>query len=106
MQNQAELEATLLIERAEMIQNDAWLRFYNLTRGWYFLGSAQYVLKKRNVAIESLSNALRCNDELCKIEDFHIFDSETVTILRYLEGLKSDGSPGIQNGSESNESME
>jgi hypothetical protein len=106
MQNQAELEATLLIERADMIQNDEWLRFYNLTRGWYFLGSAQYMLKKRNVAIESLTNALQCKAELCKIEDFHIFVAEEATILRYLEDLKSDCPPEIQNESESNESME
>lgn len=88
MHVETEVEASMLIQRAEMIQSDNWQRFYNLTRGWYFLGTAQYFLRKRDVAIQSLSNALRSDDELCNIDEFHIFNAERMIILEYLEHLR------------------
>jgi hypothetical protein len=89
MHVETEAEASTLLQRAEMIQNDDWWRFYNLTRGWYFLGSAQYFLRKRDAALQSLSNALRSDDELCKIEEFHIFNNERMIIKKYMEHLRS-----------------
>jgi len=86
---EAEIEAALLVQRAKMIHTDDWQRFYNLTRGWYFLGSAQYFLRKRDAAIQCLCNALRSDDELCKIDEFHIFNAERTMILKYLAHLKS-----------------
>jgi hypothetical protein len=86
---ETEQEASMLVHRAEMIQDDDWQRFYNLTRGWYFLGSAQYFLRKRDASIQSLSNMLVSDDELCKIDEFHIFDTERMITLKYLEHLKS-----------------
>jgi hypothetical protein len=88
MHVETEMEAFMLIRRAEIIQNDNWRRFYNLTRGWYFLGTAQYFMRKREAAIESLSNALRSDDELCKVDGFHIFNAERMMILKYLEHLR------------------
>jgi hypothetical protein len=89
MHKDAEIEASALIQRAEMIQKDDWHRFYNLTRGYYFLGSAQYFLRKHDDAIYSLSNALLFDDELCKIDEFHIFDAERLIIEKYLVHLRS-----------------
>jgi hypothetical protein len=86
-----ENEALLLVQRAEMIQNDDWRRFYHLTRGWYFRGCAQYALGKRDAATESLQGALRYEQELCKVDDFHIFNAERVIILKYLEDLADAG---------------
>ena len=89
MHSEAEVEALALVQRAGMIQSDDWQRFYNLTRGWYFLGSAQYFLRKRDVAIQNLCNALHSDDELCKIDEFHIFEAERMIILKFLEHLRS-----------------
>lgn len=89
MHIEAEAEASTLVQRAEMIQSDDWRRFYNLTRGWYFLGTAQYFMRKRNAAIQSLSNALHSDEQLCKIDKFHIFNAERMIILKYLEHLRS-----------------
>ena len=86
-QTQTEAEAPQLIERAEMIENDEWQRLYHLTKGWYYLGTAQYMLKKRVVAKDSLLNALRCAEELSQASDFNIFDAQKVTIQKYLEDL-------------------
>lgn len=90
LHTETEIEASKLVQRAKMIRDDDWQRHYNLTRGWYFLGSAQYFLKKRKLAIESLSNALIFDDELCKIDEFHIFDTERMVILKYLVHLRSN----------------
>jgi hypothetical protein len=86
---EAEIEAYTLIQRAELIQKDNWHRFYNLTRGHYFLGSAQYFLRKHDQAVHSLSKALLFDDELCKIDEFHIFDAERLIIGKYLDHLLS-----------------
>lgn len=88
MFNEAEIEAFSLIQRADLVQNDEWQRFYNLTRGWYFLGCAQYALDKGDVAVASLLEALRCDEEICKIADFHIFTPEKTMILKYLDLLR------------------
>lgn len=86
---EAEEEASDLVRRAEGICNDDWQRFYHLTRAWYFLGWAQYsMLGKQDQATSSFHEALRCNDELCKIEDFHIFVSEQAEMQTYLDELK------------------
>ncbi|KAF2667735.1 hypothetical protein BT63DRAFT_441317 [Microthyrium microscopicum] len=84
---QAEAEALAFIRRAEMILEDKWIRFYNLTRGWFHLGSAQYFLGNPTSAIQSLFCALRSEAELCKLGDFNIFQGERVIIKDYLKRL-------------------
>jgi hypothetical protein len=41
------------------------------------------------LAIQSLTNAPRSDDELCKIDEFHIFTAERAVILKNLEQLRS-----------------
>jgi len=91
MLEETEKESLLLVQRAEMIQNDDWQRFYHLTRGWYFLGCAQYALKKRHEALGSLRNALHNEQELCKVDDYHIFTAEKVAMWKYLADLTDAG---------------
>ena len=80
-------EASSLIERAEMIQNDEWQRCYHLTRGYYFLGLARYKLEERDEASEVFSKALFYEEELRKVEDYHIFEAERIIIHEYLQDL-------------------
>lgn len=87
---EAEAEARAFVDRADAVQNDEWQRFYNLTRACFFLGSAQYALRKRGEAIESLSDAQRYEVELSKLNDFGIFTGEKVRIKIYLEALKDE----------------
>jgi len=90
---QAEREAAELIRRAENIENDGWQRAYHLTRGWYFRGWAQYSMPgKRGQAVESFETAMRCDDELCAIDDFHIFVPERVAMVGYLRELRGAAS--------------
>lgn len=90
---QAEREAAELIRRAENIENDDWQRAYHLTRGWYFRGWAQYSMPgKRGQAVESFETAMRCDDELCAIDDFHIFVPERVAMVGYLRELRGAAS--------------
>jgi hypothetical protein len=92
MPHEAEPEALEMIRRAERTLNDDWQRYYNLTRGWYFLGWARYAIpEKRSQAVACFETALTCDDELCKIEDFHIFVSERTEMLKYLGELRDFG---------------
>jgi len=83
-----ESEAAILISRAEIIQNDRWQRFYNLTRGWFRLGCAQYFLRKKDEAITSLNNALANDDALRTLGDWNIYDPQRITIGKYLQDMQ------------------
>ena len=84
---EVEAQGRLLIERAGGIENDEWQRFYNLTRGYYFVGSALYHLGEIVGAKESFALALWADRELCLIDDFSIFNAEKATIKRYMEDM-------------------
>ena len=87
MHAETEVEAALLIERAEMINDDPWQRFYNLTRGSFLLGVSQYALKKRDAAIGNLLNVFRYEEDLQRVNDFHMFGPEKFTALKCLEEM-------------------
>ncbi|KAK0701708.1 hypothetical protein B0T26DRAFT_757700 [Lasiosphaeria miniovina] len=87
---EAETEARAFVDRADAVQNDEWQRFYSLIRARFFLSSAQYALRKRGEAIESLSDAQLYEAELSKLNDFGIFNGEKVRIKIYLEALKDE----------------
>jgi hypothetical protein len=94
MPHETEVEALALIQRAEGVLNDDWQRFYHLTRGWYFLGWAQCSIpEKRHAAVDSFQNALHTDDELRRIDDFHIFVPERTEMLKYLGELRGLGTP-------------
>lgn len=84
-----EAKASILIDRAVQIKNDDWQRYYNLTRAWFDLGSAQYFLKKKKLASTSFHEALLNDDELKKVEECNIFDPERNTIANYLQDMES-----------------
>lgn len=44
MQQETEASAFVLVQRAELIKDDPWQQLYFLTKGWYYVGSAQYSL--------------------------------------------------------------
>lgn len=50
------------------------------------------------MAIETLCNAHRYEDDFCKIDDTGLFNPEKVNILKYLEDLTAEG----ENGPEQN----
>ncbi|KAK3686163.1 hypothetical protein B0T22DRAFT_492951 [Podospora appendiculata] len=93
LDSDAKTAAAELLRRAEMIRNDEWQRFYNLTRGYYFLGCAQDRLGERAAAVESFRRAMRSNEELCRVDDFGIFEPEERIMAKYVEenaGLSVD----------------
>jgi hypothetical protein len=89
-----ETEASTLIQRAEMIEDNEWQRFYYLTLRWYFLGCAQYFQKdlRRTEAMFSFEQALHFEDMLRKA-DFNIFDAERVIMSKYMDELESMEQP-------------
>tara|TARA_R110002003_G_scaffold214_33_gene16306 strand:- start:1874 stop:3109 length:1236 start_codon:yes stop_codon:yes gene_type:complete len=84
-----QVDAGMLIHRAAMIENDDWLAYYYLTRGYYFLGSAQFHLGEKQEAEETFACALAADHKLCLIKDFSIFNAEKVMMRRYLEDIHS-----------------
>ena len=80
MHAETETEATLLIERAEMINDDPWQRFYNLARGSFLLGISQYALKKRDAAIENLLNVFRYEEDLQRMNGFHMLGQRNLLL--------------------------
>lgn len=98
MHQETEADAFVLVQRAELIEDDPWQQLYFLTKGWYYVGSAQYSLGKQDMAVENLSNALRYEEDFCKIDDTGLFNPEKVTMLKYLEDLAA----GEENGPEDN----
>lgn len=87
MYPQAETEGTMLIHRAEMIENDEWQRLYFLVHGWTCVGSAQCLLGKETAAMASLSHALKLEEEFCMIDTSGLFNPEKFAMLGYLEEL-------------------
>jgi hypothetical protein len=83
------VDAGMLIRRANMIENDDWLAYYYLTRGYYFLGSAQFHLGEKQDAEDSFACALVADNLLCLIKDFSIFNAEKMIMQRYLEDIHS-----------------
>lgn len=90
MLEQVQTEATIFIRRAEMIVDDDWVRFYNLTRGWNDLGCAQYVLRKKQDAMMSFDNALASDDALRNVDEgCNIHDPLRKTITKYKQIMES-----------------
>jgi hypothetical protein len=90
--NQLELveyEAPILIQRAQLILNDDWQRFYNLARGYFELGFAQYFLLRKALATSSLRKAQDSDDKLRELGDWNIFDPERVLAVKYLQDMQS-----------------
>ena len=81
-------EASALIQRAELIQDDKWQRLYNLIRGWFFLGHSQYVSEKRDEAVESLAMMLLYDAQFQPMDFWNIFGAERVIATKCLEKLK------------------
>ncbi|KAF5674775.1 hypothetical protein FCIRC_7640 [Fusarium circinatum] len=77
---QLETEATILIQRAKLIRDDDWHRLYNLVRGWYHLGCAQFSLLKWVPAMTSFDRALQSDAQLRELGNWTIFDTEKVAI--------------------------
>jgi hypothetical protein len=67
-----------------MIPHDKWQQFYNLTWGYYFLGCAQYRLGGYAAAAESFAEAFRCDHELCRVDDYSMFNAEKLVMVKYL----------------------
>ncbi|KAF2663277.1 hypothetical protein BT63DRAFT_484363 [Microthyrium microscopicum] len=80
---QVETEAPILIGRAMLIDDDDWQRFYNLTRGWFDLGCAQYFLRKKLSSLNSFDKALMNDDQLKGLGPCNIFDPQRITIAKY-----------------------
>lgn len=88
-EDQVEAEAAAIVERAVALQgeNDGWQRLYNLVRGWFFLGQAQFRMGKREDALASLHTALGFAEEFRMIDESDIFEPERAVIAGYLETL-------------------
>lgn len=86
--NLIESEAPILIQRAELILNDEWQKFYNLARGWFELGGAQYFLLKNNLAVSSLLKGIQSDDRLRALGDWNIFDTERTLASQYVESMQ------------------
>lgn len=83
-------DAGTLIFRANMIENDDWLAYYYLTRGYYFLGSAQFHLGEKESAEESFTCALEADRKLCLINDYSIFNTEKALMRGYLADMYAE----------------
>ncbi|KAB8349531.1 hypothetical protein FH972_023557 [Carpinus fangiana] len=89
LNDEMKVQAAMMIQRAEMIQNDNWMRFYYLTRAWFYLGQAQYATGERPLATESLSKALVTEADFRKVDDHDIFNPERLIITGLLEELET-----------------
>ena len=87
LHEQTEIEAYALVERAAQIQDDQWKQLYYLTKGWFYVGSAQYLLGKPDIATENLSQSLRCGGGFSRIDHSGLFNPERLIMLKYLEHL-------------------
>ena len=89
---QVEVEASELVRRAEMKENDPWQRPYFFVKGLYHLGSAQYELARDAAAEESFSTALCYEAEFCEVDQSGQFAQEVICMqakLQYLRGAKT-----------------
>lgn len=87
LHEQTEIEAYVLVERAAQIEDDQWKQLYYLTKGWFYVGSAQYLLGKPDIATENLSQSLRCEERFSRIDHSGLFNPERLIMLKYLEHL-------------------
>ncbi|KAG4444026.1 hypothetical protein IFR05_000486 [Cadophora sp. M221] len=80
-------QALVLLERAEMIENDEWQRLYFLIKSWYYLGSAQSRLGNHHAAMNDLSDFLVAEEAFCRIDQTGLFNPEKIEILEVLQDL-------------------
>ncbi|KAF2435049.1 hypothetical protein EJ08DRAFT_388323 [Tothia fuscella] len=75
-----EVEAELLISRASLLENDDWLQFYFLIKGYYFSAYACYRLK-RSSTLEQIYRTLRYIELFSEIDSAGIFEPKQVAML-------------------------
>lgn len=79
--------ASMLIQRADLVEGDEWNRHYFMINGWYVVGNVQYLLGEYAAATSSLHNCLELEEEFGKAWYSYLFNKEKILIWERLEKI-------------------
>lgn len=86
---EARAHSSMLIQRAETIENDEWQRHYFLIKGLYYAGTSScYITGNQLVAESNLSRCFGLIEDFYQLDHtFAMFDTEKIDIIERMEQM-------------------